>query len=106
MDNDIIIDLRIHILLVLYIVLGIYSVSFGMYESYVAITLFLLFKWIFNYRKCTLSYIEYKLFRKHKEDGLLFTYLNKIVDLRQKPYIHVIYIFQTCILFLVYQNRK
>lgn len=69
-----------------------------------ALTLFFYFKWLFNYRKCTISYIEIKLRRVKKEDGYLYTLLNDIVDFRYDPYNYVGYFFAT--VFIVYHGIK
>jgi hypothetical protein len=70
------------------------------YNLYIVLLLFFLFKFITNYRKCTLSYIECKLRNVKKEEGYLHSFLERIVDLRYTDHIYII-IFN-CIIILYY----
>ena len=59
---------------------------------YMAIVLFFTFKWIFNYRKCTISYIECVIRKVKKEEGYLYRFLNGIVDIRYHNHIALFYL--------------
>lgn len=54
-------------------------------EWYAMLTMYVAFKWIANYRKCTISYYECKLRGVPKERGWLYRYLEELVDLRGSP---------------------
>ena len=84
--------------LVVYAILGIYYLTRFIPNWYAALTGYLLFKWIFNYRKCTISYIECKIRNVHKTQGILYNYLEHLVDYRYLKNICIIYIFQFIIL--------
>lgn len=73
-------------------------------EWFFAFTLFFGFKWLFNYRKCTISYIEIKLRGVKKEQGYLYRLLNTIVDYRYNPNVYFVYVFQ--LVFIIYQAIK
>jgi hypothetical protein len=75
-------------------------------EWYVMLSMYLLFKWIFNYRKCTLSYYEVKLRNVHIDDGFLYRFLESVVDLRYHKYISIIYLMQILIICKFYFNSK
>jgi len=51
----------------------------------IAITtcIYLLIKWVTDYRKCTASYLECKFRGVKKEQGYLYTYLDPILELRK-----------------------
>lgn len=76
-------------LLAKYIV--IIYVLFGMYyifnnkppnQWYIVLLYFVMFKMIFNYNKCTISYIECKIRGVHKENGYLYSFLSSLINLR------------------------
>jgi hypothetical protein len=52
--------------------------------------IYLLFKWVTNYRKCTASYLECKMRGVKKEQGYIYRYLNPIFDLRTNPWAYVV----------------
>ena len=58
--------------------------------NYIFLILFFGFKWIFNYRKCTISYVECKLRGVKKENGYLYSLLKEIIDLRYSEHIYCI----------------
>ena len=55
--------------------------------SYMAITIFILFKIVFNYDKCTISYIECKIRGVKKTEGYLYTFLNNFIQIEMKKYL-------------------
>lgn len=67
-----------------YLLPGIYfmiiNINFPL--SYIHLILFFAFKMIFNYRKCTISYLECKLRGVKKENGYLNRFMDGIIDLR------------------------
>ena len=44
------------------------------------VCLYILFRWLTDYRKCTISYIEIKVRGVKKEQGYLYRFLNSIFD--------------------------
>ncbi len=96
----------IYIIVVSYLIIGC---TFIMCDAqfpnwFFAITVFFGFKWLFNYRKCTISYIEVKLRRVKKEEGYLYRLLNYIVDFRYNTNIYLVYLFM--IVFITYHGIK
>lgn len=73
-------------------------------EWYLALSLYLGFKWIFDYRKCTLSYLECKLRGVPREGGLLNRFLDDLIDLREEPWIYVVYLLQMSVFLIAMQN--
>jgi len=73
-------------------------------QWFYALTLFCLFKWVFNYRKCTVSYVEVKVRGVVKDDGYLYRFLNALVDFRYSPYIGWVYLVQGG--FILYYGTK
>ena len=59
--------------------------------KYVGILIFIFLKMVFNYRKCTLSYIEYKLRNVRREEGYLYSFLDEIINTRNTDHIYIIY---------------
>jgi hypothetical protein len=64
---------------------------------------FFLIKWIIDYRKCTVSYIECKLRGVKKEQGVVYNIMEDILDINKSRYKYLIYIF---VLFVFYINFK
>ena len=95
-----------YLLIISYLVFGFVCVMLDIQfpNWFFAFTLFFGFKWLFNYRKCTISYIEVKLRGVKKEDGYLYRLLNYIVDFRYDPNIYLVYPFM--LIFIVYHGMK
>lgn len=93
-----------------YILIGLIIVlyNYDMPQYYIAFVIFFLFKWTFNYRKCTISYIECVARGVKKEKGYLYNLLNGIVDLRYDKDIILIYIIGFIFLYyyFIVQNKS
>ena len=76
----------------LYLICGVYIVllDIPLPKLYIGLLCFLTFKWIFNYRKCTISRVECILRGVVKDEGYIYRNLNKIVDIRYKEEIYII----------------
>lgn len=84
-------------LIIIYVLLGLLYLSGRVGpvpEWYLMLSLYLGFKWIFDYRKCTLSYLECKLRGVPREKGYLNRFLDELVDLRKEPWIGGVYALQ------------
>ena len=89
------------------ILLSTTKFKYSKYYSWIlGLVLFFTVKWIFNYRKCTLSYIEIKLRGVKKEKGLLYNFLNKCVDLRQNKIIYLLYLLSFILLLDYFYSEK
>jgi hypothetical protein len=75
-------------------------------RTYIGLLLFFLIKLLFNYRKCTISYIECKLRKVKKEQGYLNRFLDSIIDLRYTPHIYVMYFISAIIIYYYFIVRK
>ena len=98
--------LLIHIIIISYILFGsTYILTDLRFPNwFFSLTLFFGFKWLFNYRKCTISYIEVKLRGVKKEEGYLYRLLDYIINFRNNKNINFVYIFQT--VFILYHYVK
>ena len=74
-------------------------------EKYAVIVAFCTFKIITNYRKCTFSRLECKLRKVKKEDGVLASFLDRVVDLRYSKYKYFLYVV-SAILLVFTENLK
>lgn len=54
-------------------------------EVAITICIYLLIKWITDYRKCTLSYMECKIRGVKKTSGYLYNYLEPVLNLNRHP---------------------
>ena len=59
--------------------------------NFIVLVVFLTLKMIFNYKKCTFSYLECKIRKVKREDGFLASLLDHVVDLNKTKYIYAIY---------------
>lgn len=57
------------------------------------VCIYLLIKWVTDYRKCTASYLECKIRGVSKEEGFINGYVEPIINLNRKPYIVLLYAF-------------
>ncbi len=89
------------------ILLSTTKFKYSKYYSWIlGLVLFFTLKWILNYRKCTISYIEIKLRGVKKEKGLLYNFLNKCVDLRQNKIIYLLYLLSFILLIDYFYSEK
>lgn len=90
----------------LYCTYGLFALFYNnIPESYVMLSLYLSFKWIFNYRKCTLSYYEVKLRGVRKEDGYLYQFLEKLMNFRNHELIIPVIVFQLIVILYYFRNK-
>jgi hypothetical protein len=95
----------------LYLLIGIISILLKkpLHRTYIVILVFMLFKFITNYRLCTVSYIECKVRGVKHKDGYLNQVLDPIIDLRETKHIFPILIISLIILYydlIVLNNIK
>ena len=86
--------------------LTLMSYDINLPSWYISIVLFFTFKWIFDYRKCTISYMECLMRGVKKEQGYLYNFLNGIIDLRSTKHIDLFYILTSFILIYHYFYKK
>lgn len=93
----------IYIFIYIYLVLGLLCLfkNGKTPKYYIGILIFFSFKWIFNYRKCTLSWAECKIRGVKKEEGYLNRLLDSIVDVRYSKNIYII--LTMCFIIILYE---
>ena len=70
-------------------------------EFSIGICVYLLFKWITDYRKCTFSFIECKMIRGvKKEEGYIYNFLEPIFDINTYENRYIIYVIVLCFLLI------
>ena len=91
----------------LFIGLLLILINISVPQIYLGILFFFTFKWIFNYRKCSISWLECKIRGVEKKDGYLNNFLDNIIDIRNTNNIYFIYIISFFILIyeLIYKKR-
>ena len=75
-------------------------------KIYVGLLVFFLFKMIFNYRKCTISYLECKIRNVKKEEGFLNNFVDSILNLRETDESIFYYIFAFLIIYYHYIDKN
>lgn len=96
-------DINIIITILLYIYFIICSILFNdLYIIRINILFisFLLLKWIFNHRKCTLSYIECKIRNIKKEKSYIYNYCEFFGDLIYNKYNDILFIILIILLLI------
>ena len=77
-------------------------------STYIAINSYLLLKWLTNYRKCTVSYMEVAGRsmlageKVKKEQGVIYTFLEQVYDMRNESYIYILMAIQVFYLLSFY----
>lgn len=71
-------------------------------ECAMSICGYFLFRWITDYRKCTVSYIECKIRGVKKEKGYIYNILEPIFDCNKYRYRYLLYFFVFIILMINY----
>lgn len=98
----------------LYYFIGILIILFNydysqypkLYGIYISLILFFTLKWIFNYNKCTLSYIEYKLCGSDKTKCIIYNFLETMMNVRYCQDIHIFYIFSGILIVDYFYIKK
>ena len=96
----------IHIIVKLFLSYGLYYMvlNIAIPASYIKLLLFLFMKIVFDYTKCTISYIEVKLRGVKKEEGYLYNLLTSLNNIRNhKDFLILFFIIN---LFLFYNLVK
>ena len=96
-------EINIIITILLYIYFIISSLLFNdLYIIRINMLLisFLLLKWIFNHRKCTLSYIECKIRNIKKEKSYIYNYCEFFGDLIYNKYNDILFIILLILLLI------
>ena len=96
------------ILVYSYLAIGIYCIcnNYNIDQNYILLLLFFLLKSLFDYRKCTVSYLETKLRAVKKKDGYLFTLMDDILNIRNTEHIGLIYIVCSVILYYYFGIKE
>ena len=64
------------------------------------ICIFLLIKWLSDYKKCTISYLECKYRGVKKHQGYIYCYLEPVLNLNKHRFNYVFYLFAIFIIVL------
>jgi hypothetical protein len=94
-------EINFNYLIFLFLLIGIIHILLNkkLNEYYIGILVFFLVKMIFNYRKCTISYIECKLRNVKKDKGYINNFMNDIIDFREKDESVFLYIYAFIIIY-------
>ena len=69
-------------------------------EASISISIYLLFKWIYNHKKCTVSYIECKIRNIPIKEGVVYRLLDELIQVNKSDYCIVIYILLVINIFI------
>lgn len=96
------------ILVYAYLSIGIYCIckNYNIDQNYMILLIIFLLKSMFDYRKCTVSYLETKLRSVKKKDGYLFTLMDDILNIRNTEHIGLIYIICSVILYYYFGIKE
>ena len=100
MDNKCKIYIILYIIIIIFLFFSLFSKNKKIIEWSIAICIYLLFKWIFDYHKCTLSYLECKIRNIKKEDGFLYNFLENITNLNKSENKNIVYFAASIVLFI------
>ena len=91
----------------LFLSYGLYHmiINIAIPSSYLKLLLFLAFKVLFDYKKCTISYIEVKLRGVKKEEGYLYNLLTSLNNIRNhKDFLILFFIINIFIFYNFIKN--
>ena len=96
------------ILVYAYLSIGIYCIckNYNIDQNYMILLIIFLLKSMFDYRKCTVSYLETKLRSVKKKDGYLFKLMDDIMNIRNTEHIGLIYIICSVILYYYFGIKE
>ncbi len=97
----------IHFIIKLFLSYGVYYMvlNLAIPTSYIKLLLFLFLKIVFDYTKCTISYIEVKLRGVKKEEGYLYNLLTSLNNIRNhKDFLILFFIINIFIFYNFIKN--
>jgi|TARA_B110000977_G_C11083126_1_gene493593 hypothetical protein len=97
----------IHLIIKLFLSYGVYYMvlNLAIPTSYIKLLLFLFLKIVFDYTKCTISYIEVKLRGVKKEEGYLYNLLTSLNNIRNhKDFLILFFIINIFIFYNFIKN--
>ena len=97
----------IHLIIKLFLSYGVYYMvlNLAIPTSYIKLLLFLFLKIVFDYTKCTISYIEVKLRGVKKEEGYLYNLLISLNNIRNhKDFLILFFIINIFIFYNFIKN--
>lgn len=92
------------IILFIFFTLSIFTNSKTINYNAMCLAIYFMIKWLTNYRKCTVSYLECKARGVKKEQGYLYNILEEIFDLNQTDFKYLVYLFTLIILIINYKK--
>jgi hypothetical protein len=94
-----------YISIIMYLCCSCFITNNFVSRTAVAMSAYFLLKWLTNYRKCTISYIECKLRGVKKEEGFIYNLLEPIIDLNKSDWKDFIYAITFVILITNYWKK-
>jgi hypothetical protein len=92
------------IILFTFLILSVFSNNKTFNYNAMCLSIYFLLKWLTNYRKCTVSYLECKFRGVKKEQGYLYNVLEEIFDLNQVEFKYIVYLFTMIVLYINYKK--
>ena len=94
-------NILITIIIYLYFILTtIFSNDLSIIRANIFAILFLLIKWIFNHRKCSLSYIECKIRNIKKEKSYIYNYCEFFGNIIYSKYNYILFLILIILLLI------
>ncbi len=94
------------VIVLFYMIFGIFLSLFKKIPQwYIVFLYFIVFKMVFNYDKCTISYWECKLRGVKKHNGYLYQFLDKFIRLRDTNFKYFIILVFTLSISIYYFNN-
>jgi len=92
------------ILIYVFLFYSLFSKSLKIVRASIYLCIFLMLKWIFNYRKCTFGYLECKIRNVRRENGIINNFCEYYGDMIYSEYNY--YLFTLLILIHIIQLVK
>jgi hypothetical protein len=92
------------IILFSFLILSVFTNNRKINYNALCLTIYFMIKWLTNYRKCTISYLECKVRGVKKEQGFLYNILEEIFDLNKKDFKYLVYLFTIIIMWINYNK--
>jgi hypothetical protein len=96
----------LYIIIIIFLIYSILSNDKKIIEYSITISLFLIFKWGFDYHKCTFSYIECKIMNIKKEEGFIYNFMENIININKKDDKIKILVYFFIVIILVLNTKK
>lgn len=96
----------IEIIILTFLILSCFIKNKNVNQISMTICVYFLFRWLTDYRKCSISYFEIKIRGVSKEEGIIYQFLDPLFNYNKSKFRFIIYLVLVTIIYINNNNLK